>query len=132
VPMTCRVQGLEGFARQLTSELPGSVLDALGASLKREMDDVMVASKALCPVDSEDLVNSGAVSDPIFGAGQVVVQLGYGGDNGEIRYALIQHERLDYTHAPGKTAKFLERPLLEWTKDGPGRTLRSVRIGGRP
>jgi hypothetical protein len=130
--MTLQAQGLDSFSRQLTSELPGSVLDALGVALKREMDQVMVESKELCPVgDSERLVESGAVSDPIYGQGQVVVQLGYGGDNGEVHYALIQHERLDYTHEPGKTAKFLERPLLAWTKDGPRRTLLSIRVQRR-
>jgi hypothetical protein len=130
--LTTRVIGLDSFSRQLTSELPGSLLDALGVSLKRELDAVMEESKALCPVgDSEDLRDSGLVSEPIFGAGQVVIQLSYGGDNGEVRYALIQHERLDYAHEAGKQAKFLEQPLAAWTRGGPERALLSIRIGGR-
>ncbi|MFA9432889.1 MULTISPECIES: minor capsid protein [unclassified Egicoccus] len=27
-------------------------------------------------------------------------------------YAIVQHERLDYTHASGRTAKYLERPAM--------------------
>jgi hypothetical protein len=130
--MTCRVQGLQAFDRQLTSELPASLLQAIGDSLKRELDDVMAESKELCPVETTALRESGLVSDPIFAAGQVYVQMSYGGDNGELRYALLQHERLDYTHAEGKMAKFLERPLLAWTQNGPARALLAVRVGGRP
>jgi len=28
-------------------------------------------------------------------------------------YAVIQHERLDFQHAPGREAKYLEKPFRE-------------------
>lgn len=120
--MPCRVTGMDAFRRSVLS-LAADVQQAVATELAREMVGVLEVSQELCPVDTKRLVESGAVSDPsVQGDGSVSIRISYGGDN-EVPYALIQHERLDYRHAAGKQAKFLERPLLEWTRNGPGRAV---------
>jgi hypothetical protein len=124
IDTTCQVVGLDAFRRRVLSLVPQ--VEAVGAvGLKREMVGVLEVSQRLCPVDTKRLVNSGRVDDPEIGGGIVNVYISYGGDN-DVPYALIQHERLDYKHAQGKQAKFLERPLLEWTRDGPENLMRGV------
>jgi hypothetical protein len=41
-------------------------------------------------------------------ASQLTAAVSYDGP-----YAVIQHEALDFRHAPGRTAKYVEEPLLE-------------------
>lgn len=95
------------------------VLGDGGRALEREMANVLAESQDLVPYLTGALHDSGYVSDPFYGADEVAITIGYGGENGEVPYALEQHEDLDYTHAEGKEAKYLEKPLLEWTKTGP-------------
>jgi hypothetical protein len=66
--------------------------------------DLKSDSQAICPVgDTGDLVGSADVRPQPDGS----VEVGYYG----IIYAWPQHERLDYQHKPGKSAKFLEGPF---------------------
>ena len=91
---------------------------AMGKYLYQEAEKIMTASKQVCPVGlpPEDktpgtLRSSGHVQLPVVSGTTVSVTLGYGGE--AQAYALAQHERLDYRHRPGQTAKYLERPALE-------------------
>lgn len=128
--ITVEVVGLEIVDQQL-GRLVDLVIDVGGAGLKRELDDVLVASQAIVPVASGALHDSGAVSDPIVVGEGVALTIGYGGDNGEVDYALRQHEDLSFRHEEGKEAKFLELPLLEWTKDGPRRVATEIMAEAR-
>jgi hypothetical protein len=121
--MTVDVVGLERSMAGL-DRLVERVRAAATAALGAELEGVMEASKELCPIDTRALVESGGVSDPHEVADQTVYSLSYGGDNGEVYYALDEHENMEYRHAPGKEAKFLQKPLNEWLGPGPERAMR--------
>nr|WP_171111793.1 hypothetical protein [Streptomyces sp. N502] len=64
---------------------------------------VLAGSNEVVPLDESELQRSGTASvDPPSLTGMVSY---------DTVYAVVQHERLDYRHAPGRTAKFLENTL---------------------
>jgi hypothetical protein len=66
-------------------------------------EHVLQQSQEIVPLDESPLMQSGTASvDPPSLTGMVSY---------DTSYAVVQHERLDYRHAPGRTAKYLERPL---------------------
>ena len=83
---------------------------AMGQALYVEAERIMTESRERVPVDKGPLRGSGIVLLPEINANGAEVEFGYGGAASE--YAVIQHERLDYSHTVGE-AKFLERPTLE-------------------
>jgi hypothetical protein len=74
---------------------------ARGAFLAAE--HVLGESQALVPLDESPLMHSGtaSVDEP-----SLTAMVSY-----DTPYAVRQHEDLTYRHAPGRTAKYLERPL---------------------
>lgn len=68
-------------------------------------DELMTASNVVIPIDTHALGMSGRVSgDPV--GKEVAVSY-------DKPYAVVQHERLDYRHKPGRKAKYLEGALNE-------------------
>lgn len=63
-------------------------------------EHILEESQRLVPLEYGDLQRSGYVDQD----GDTMV-VGY-----NTPYALIQHENLEYNHAPGRTAKYLEKP----------------------
>lgn len=64
---------------------------------------VLAESQAVVPLDESPLMQSGTASvDPP----SLTAMVSY-----DTPYAVRQHEDLSYRHAPGRTAKYLERPL---------------------
>lgn len=64
-------------------------------------------SQAIVPLDETPLQQSGTIQQ--IGNN---VYIGYGfGESAA--YAVIQHENLQYAHAPGRQAKYLEQPFRE-------------------
>lgn len=123
---TVDVLGFDAFSQALL-HLGDSVIDAGADLLKEDVErHILEPSQELVPVESGRLKESGAVSDPVVIGEAVAVSVGYGGDNGEVSYALDQHENQSYQHQEGKTDKFLEKPILEWTKEGPARVARAL------
>lgn len=99
------VQGLE--------TLGAEALPALASAVFQEAERIMTEAKTqYVPVDTGVLRDSGFVSPPEIGGMEVSVTLGFGG--AASAYALVQHERLDYTHTVGGP-KYLERPVLNAT-----------------
>jgi hypothetical protein len=66
-------------------------------------EHVLGESQALVPLDESPLMQSGtaSVDEP-----SLTGMVSY-----DTPYAVRQHENLTYRHAPGRTAKYLERPL---------------------
>jgi hypothetical protein len=116
IEMSCQVTGLD-VAQQVLAALTVRVQQLGTEALSDEMVSVMAESFELCPFKEGSLRESGRLSEPEIAGSNVTFTLSYGGD--DVVYALIQHERLDFNHADGKQAKYLEQPLVEWTKDGP-------------
>ncbi|MFJ6566222.1 hypothetical protein ACIQNU_02290 [Streptomyces sp. NPDC091292] len=66
-------------------------------------EHVLTQSQAVVPIDEAALQRSGTASvDPP----SLTAAVSY-----DTPYAVRQHEELSYRHAPGRTAKYLERPL---------------------
>ena len=84
--------------------------DAIGRALFVAGENIMRISKRdFVPVDLGPLRASGHVRPPERGQGTMIsVALVYGGPSA--RYAIEQHENLDYQHTVGE-AKYLEKPL---------------------
>lgn len=107
VEITATVVGLDA-AIKAAAAFGRKAAKEMGGALFREGEAIMLESKQECPVDTGALRSSGHVQRPTREAGEIVVNLGYGGP--AISYALPQHENLEYRHPSGK-AKFLEDPF---------------------
>ncbi|WP_267244350.1 hypothetical protein [Streptomyces sp. PR69] len=66
-------------------------------------EHVLGESQAVVPIDEAALARSGAVS---VDEAAMAAAVSY-----DTPYAVVQHERLDFRHAPGRQAKYLEEPL---------------------
>lgn len=66
-------------------------------------EHVLQLSNEVVPLDEAELQRSGVASAD---APSLTGMVSY-----DTEYAVVQHERLDYRHAPGRTAKYLERSL---------------------
>lgn len=80
----------------------------MAAALYREGQRIRAASMEEVPVDLGVLRSTAHVELSQATAGEVLVEIGYGGPAAQ--YALRQHEELDYRHTVGK-AKYLEDPF---------------------
>lgn len=70
---------------------------------------IMGKSKEVVPIEEATLARSGTVS---VDRAQIVAAMSY-----DTEYAVIQHERLDFRHDPGRTAKYLENPMNQSAPD---------------
>jgi len=108
--ITLQWKGDTALRKQLLT-LAAEAPTEFAATLYAEGLDIMAKSKRLVSVgDSGVLMASGEVHPPTIGPAGVEVRLTYGG--AAQAYAVIQHERLDYRHAEGRQAKYLEQPVL--------------------
>lgn len=72
-------------------------------------EHVLQLSNEVVPLDEAALQRSGTASvDPPT----LTAMVSY-----DTPYAVVQHERLDYRHAPGRTAKYLENSLNSARQD---------------
>jgi len=77
--------------------------DGAARGLLLAAEHVLQQSQELVPLDESPLMQSGTASvDPP----SLTAVVSY-----DTPYAVRQHEELSYRHAPGRTAKYLERPL---------------------
>jgi len=70
---------------------------------------VLQQSSQLVPIEEGTLQNSGTVE---VDREALRAAVGYG-NGGASDYVVTQHERLDYKHDSGRSAKFLERPAMQ-------------------
>jgi len=69
---------------------------------------VLTESRRIVPLEEGTLERSGRID-----ADGLVAAVSYGGGDPELDVvAVVQHERLDYQHAPGRKAKYLESTML--------------------
>lgn len=66
-------------------------------------EHVLGESNNVVPLDESPLMHSGVAS---VEESSLTGMVSY-----DTPYAVVQHERLDYRHAPGRTAKYLENSL---------------------
>lgn len=88
--------------------------------VRQGLETVLAASNAIVPLDEGPLQRSGKVD--------VDEERLEGTVSYDTPYAVIQHENLDYKHAPGRQAKYLETALNQnrnAVRDAVARELRS-------
>jgi hypothetical protein len=105
--MGMRIEGLDKLQARLKKSGVNAAKELAGG-LKVEAERIMTAAKRITPVDQGTLRSSGHVQAPVIRRKTASVVLGFGGAASD--YALIQHERTDFTHTVGQ-AKFLEQPV---------------------
>lgn len=79
-----------------------AIRSAVMLGLGKWAEYLLQESRAVVPLDEATLERSGVAS--------VDEQALEGGVSYDTPYAVVQHENLEYRHAPGRTAKYLERP----------------------
>jgi hypothetical protein len=91
--------------------IPGQAGSTLRAGTRRGVtlatEHLLGASRARVPIEEATLERSGKTSQEDTTRG-VIGAVSY-----DTPYAARQHEELTYRHDPGRTAKYLEGPLLE-------------------
>lgn len=84
-------------------QITEAVKGAAAAGLLDAAEYVLGESSGVVPIDEAALQRSGNAS---VDEGQLIAAVSY-----STPYAVPQHERMDYRHAPGRQAKYLEGPL---------------------
>jgi hypothetical protein len=104
--LSFRMKGVKEAIRK-TKRLAPAMGKAARVGVKKWAEGTMTESKKECPVMDGVLVNSGTVT---MHDKDIHATLSYGGP--AEAYAVVQHERLDFKHARGKKAKYLEDPVM--------------------
>jgi hypothetical protein len=97
---------------RFTSKLPQArkiILDAAKQGAVTGMQMVLDRSQEIVPLDRTPLQKSGKLD---YDNTNFVVH--YGSNMSE-EYAVLQHENMQFRHAPGRQAKYLEQPFRELT-----------------
>jgi hypothetical protein len=112
---------IEWHGAQVANEIKRA--EARGLALWAEA--VLTESNAHVPIDEATLERSGVA--------QVDGDESEGAVSYDTPYAVRQHEELDYRHAPGRTAKYLENALNSTRDSGPELVATEIRraTGGR-
>lgn len=90
---------LEWDGTHVTAELHGDFRDGLGDALEH----LLGVANELVPLDEGPLMHSGAAT--------LDDQALKGAVSYDTPYSVRQHETLEYRHAPGRSAKYLEIPF---------------------
>lgn len=80
-----------------------AIREAAARGLLLAADHVLGEANAVVPLDEGPLQHSGTAS---VDESTLTAAVSY-----DTPYAVRQHEELDYRHAPGRQAKYLEQPL---------------------
>lgn len=101
--------------KQVVEQHLSSVLDTLTGTLMEQAEITRARSMEIVPVD-QGVLRASALAvgvSPTRKDDSIEVAIGYGGAASS--YALIQHETPPdvFSHAPGQSWKYLERPMLE-------------------
>jgi hypothetical protein len=75
-----------------------------GRGVKKAAGHLLAAAKAIVPLEEGTLERSGEVT---VAASELAAAVSF-----STPYAVRQHEELDYRHAPGRQAKYLEEPYF--------------------
>jgi hypothetical protein len=122
MPFEIRVKGMDEVRANLAVLRERLPID-FGYAMREESMAIMEESQQQCPVDdanmhtdgSPHLVDTADVQGPYFEGRDISVIMSYGNpDDPTDKYAVIQHENLEYHHTrPGTKAKYLEDPAME-------------------
>lgn len=83
------------------------VIEGAGNGLSQLAERILAAAKAAAPKDSGELAGSGRTAVDF---GSLEARIGFGADSEPVN-AIVQHERMDYSHDSGGP-KYLEVPFV--------------------
>jgi hypothetical protein len=106
--------GLTELEKMIVEAGPEALLLASQA-VANESQIIFRNSQRIVPVATGTLRRSGVLDAPKQSGKSITVEMGYGGAANA--YALKQHEDLSLRHKEGKSAKYLEKPLMERAKN---------------
>jgi hypothetical protein len=115
VGVTFKIRGLDKVIKAIDRR----VLEyrvAVAAGVYMLANEIMTDAKRRTPVDVGALKGSGYVTQPEEAGGWIVSNLGFGGPAKD--YAIVQHERTEFSHPEGGEAKFLENAANAFTGSG--------------
>lgn len=102
-----KIKGVKKVAKRIAQA--SKTIDVVTASAVYAAGSaIMTEAKRRAPVDHGDLRGSGYVSLPEQKGRKVRSEIGFGGPASA--YAIVQHERTDFSHDVGE-AKYLERAI---------------------
>jgi len=112
---------VEGFGEAMALlAVEKKIIPATMEALYAEAQLVLAESKRQVPYRFGALSGSGMVHQPYSVGSKTAVEISYGG--AAVDYALIQHENIDFKHAEGRKAKYLEDPIA----DAQGRLAKNI------
>lgn len=91
------------FRLNFDRSVAGQMRAAAARGLLLGAEHVLTEAQNLVPLDESALQNTGT---PSVDKGSLTAMVSY-----DTPYAARQHEELDWRHAPGRQAKYLEQPL---------------------
>lgn len=128
-----QLEGLDKLVAWLQAK-PHQVINGIKKGVYRHANVVMAKSQEIVPIGGPPtspfdpapgtLKASGTVGLPEVNGSLITCEIGYGGAASE--YAIQQHERLDFQHKPGTSAKYLERPFVEEAENLLGRVAEGI------
>ncbi len=125
------IEGIDDLIGRLKGKVLADAKQNVSAELYQFGEEIMAESKAIVPVDTGALMNTGKVTLPVEKGDVIEVTAGYGDESTD--YALYVHEELQapsggpikYTR-PGSGPKYLERPALAKASELPERVKRGI------
>jgi hypothetical protein len=97
--MAVQVGEIEWDGDRISAELHAAAARGLGIAAEH----LLGASRQLVPLEEATLERSGVAS---VDEANLTAAVSY-----DTPYAVVQHERMDYRHDPGRQAKYLEGPM---------------------
>ena len=125
--MKLDITGVDEVAKRLT-EYGKDANQAMRMAIMAAAADIGARADAIVPEDLGPLRTSQHITIPKAGSKVARVTIRYGGPSA--KYALVQHERMDYVHTDEGQAKYLEEPFLEETDAWPARFKDRMRAAG--
>lgn len=109
IPIRIQVLGTRE-AKRMMRRFSAQMPKLLAGAMYRRGEEIMTEAKRIVPHKTGVLQDSGHVVPPDLSKRRPVVVLGFGGP--AIPYAEVQHETLEFSHRPGRQAKYLIVPAL--------------------
>lgn len=105
------LRGIPILGKILAAAQKPDFMTLVAQGVYAEASAIMLTAKRRVPLDQGTLRASGIVNQPVVFGTSWSLTMGFGG--AASAYALIQHENLTFNHRAGRSAKYLENPVIE-------------------
>ena len=105
------IQGIPFLSKILGAAQKPDFMTMVAQGVYEEASHIMLEAKRRVPLDEGTLRRSGIINPPEVHGTSWTLTMGFGG--AASAYALVQHENLTFNHRAGRSAKYLENPVIE-------------------